>query len=197
MILRRLTQSLKEQNWTAIWIEFVLFVTGVFLGIQVSNWNADRETRKQSALFTSRLIGDLRVEAWAYEYLIDYNKDVLANARRALDGLSGEHPLSDEQLLVSAYRALPAQVQQALLEKCGDRIVAPLDYARIVHSLDYACTLDLPPGTLSAAVQAIRAQPALVPALRLRFADVETVLANLQSFNTSLLENLRRIGGRQ
>jgi hypothetical protein len=34
MILRRLTQSLKAQNWTAIWIEFVLLAVGVFLGIQ-------------------------------------------------------------------------------------------------------------------------------------------------------------------
>ena len=42
MILRRLSQSLKEQNWTAIWIEFLLLVTGVFLGIQVANWNAER-----------------------------------------------------------------------------------------------------------------------------------------------------------
>ena len=42
MILSRLTQSMREQNWTAIWIEFVLLVGGVFLGIQVSNWNAAR-----------------------------------------------------------------------------------------------------------------------------------------------------------
>jgi uncharacterized membrane-anchored protein YhcB (DUF1043 family) len=42
MILRRLSQSLKEQNWTAIWIEFLLLVVGVFLGIQVANWNAER-----------------------------------------------------------------------------------------------------------------------------------------------------------
>lgn len=42
MILRRLSQSLKEQNWTAIWIEFVLLVDGVFLGIQVANWNEGR-----------------------------------------------------------------------------------------------------------------------------------------------------------
>ncbi len=34
MILRRLSQSLKEQNWMAICIEFVLLVVGVFLGIQ-------------------------------------------------------------------------------------------------------------------------------------------------------------------
>ncbi len=45
MILRRLSQSLKEQNWTAIVIEFILLVGGVFLGIQVANWNAARVDR--------------------------------------------------------------------------------------------------------------------------------------------------------
>lgn len=257
MILRRLSKSLKEQNWTAIWIEFVLLVVGVFLGIQVSNWNAERETQRQSAIFTARLIADLQVEAWAYVYLIEYNKDVLVNARRALEGLSGEHPMSDEQLLISAYRAsqyesqdrrratfdelvstgtiglitnqrlretatsvysstlieqtlaeskqseyrlmfrkaLPAQVQQELQEKCGDRIVAPMDYAGILHSLDYPCTLDLPADKIRNATQVLRSQPGLVPVLQLRFADIQTVLANLQSYNTSLLKNLRDIGG--
>jgi hypothetical protein len=62
MILRRLSQSLKQQNWTAIWIEFVLLVAGVFLGIQVSNWNAVRvEQRRADELFV-RLIGDLESE---------------------------------------------------------------------------------------------------------------------------------------
>ena len=40
---RRLAQSLREQNWTTIFIEFVLLVLGVFLGIQVANWNEDRQ----------------------------------------------------------------------------------------------------------------------------------------------------------
>lgn len=42
MILRRLTENLKQQNWTAIWIEFLLLVAGVFLGIQAANWNEAR-----------------------------------------------------------------------------------------------------------------------------------------------------------
>ena len=42
MILRRLAEHLREQNWTAITIEFVLLVVGVFLGIQVANWNDER-----------------------------------------------------------------------------------------------------------------------------------------------------------
>ena len=48
MILRRFSQSLKEQNWTAIAIEFVLLVAGVFLGIQVANWNAARIEREET-----------------------------------------------------------------------------------------------------------------------------------------------------
>ena len=52
MIFRRLAQHLREQNWTAIFIEFVLLVLGVFLGIQVANWNEERQmdARRTSAL---------------------------------------------------------------------------------------------------------------------------------------------------
>ena len=39
MLLHRFARSLKDQNWTAIAVEFLLLVLGVFLGIQVSNWN--------------------------------------------------------------------------------------------------------------------------------------------------------------
>lgn len=58
MILRRLSQSLKEQNWTAIWIEFVLLVVGVFLGIQVANWNEERADRRRER----QLLVSLRAE---------------------------------------------------------------------------------------------------------------------------------------
>lgn len=105
MILRRLTQSLKEQNWTAITVEFVLLVIGVFLGIQVSNWNAEREDRLKGEVFTQRLKTDLRGEDWAYQFALAYNGEVLANANRAVEALEGKTPLSDEALLVAAYRA--------------------------------------------------------------------------------------------
>lgn len=58
MILRRLSHSLKEQNWTAIWIEFVLLVAGVFLGIQVANWDQDRADHQRERL----LLVELRTE---------------------------------------------------------------------------------------------------------------------------------------
>ena len=105
MILRRLSQSLKTQNWSAIWIEFILLVVGVFLGIQVANWNEAREANQKSKIFTERLKADLRGEDWTYQFLIAYNREVLANANRAVAALEGKAVLSDEALLVSAYRA--------------------------------------------------------------------------------------------
>ena len=39
MLLRRFVAHARKQDWMAIAIEFVLLVLGVFLGIQVSNWN--------------------------------------------------------------------------------------------------------------------------------------------------------------
>jgi hypothetical protein len=105
MIMRRLAQSLRDQNWTAIAIEFVLLVLGVFLGLQVANWNEDRLDAKRGAELTERLKEDLDVEAWNYQNMIGYHGQVRANALRAADALAGRTELSDEALLVAAYRA--------------------------------------------------------------------------------------------
>ena len=37
-----ITAHLKEQNWIAVILDFVIVVMGVFVGLQVSNWNEAR-----------------------------------------------------------------------------------------------------------------------------------------------------------
>ena len=59
MILRRLTANLKQQNWTAIWIEFILLVAGVFLGIQAANWNEQRAEDAKAQAYLVRIHDDL------------------------------------------------------------------------------------------------------------------------------------------
>ena len=41
MLLRRVTQHVTNQNWFAVFIDFIIVVVGVFIGIQVANWNAN------------------------------------------------------------------------------------------------------------------------------------------------------------
>ena len=258
MILRRVTEHLRRQDWVAVTIEFVIVVLGVFVATQVSNWNEEREARARAEVYGARLAEDLRYEAWQTEYLIAYYKDVLDNAERAVGALTDGPRLSDEQLLINAYRAsqylyygprratydemvatgdiglitddrlretaltlysdptidvvttesrnseyrrifrraMPADVQRALLENCGDHIIQPGDFEGIDGSIDYACELDLPAVKIAAAAARLRADPLLVAALQLRFADLETAILNLEQGTPGLLENLRAINGR-
>ena len=45
MILRRVIHHVRKQEWTAIWIDLVIVVVGVFIGMQVANWNEARADR--------------------------------------------------------------------------------------------------------------------------------------------------------
>ena len=47
MLLRRITKHVTDQNWFAVFIDFLIVVVGVFIGIQVANWNADRAANVQ------------------------------------------------------------------------------------------------------------------------------------------------------
>jgi hypothetical protein len=105
MILRRVIKHFRNQEWTAIAIDFVIVVVGVFVGIQVSNWNQAQTDRGLGEKFTERLKADLVVEAWNYTMLIEYLADVQSNANKALAGLQGRSEISDQQLLIAAYRA--------------------------------------------------------------------------------------------
>jgi hypothetical protein len=105
MRLRRVMAHVKAQDWTAVGIDFAIVVIGVFVGIQVSNWNEERGTSRKAAIFSDRLRADLREENWRYQFLNEYYRDVHAAAQKTADALSGKTTLSNEDLLVNAYRA--------------------------------------------------------------------------------------------
>ncbi|MHB8446611.1 MAG: hypothetical protein ACYC7G_02340 [Rudaea sp.] len=104
-MLRHVIGHLRRQDWTAVVIELIVVVVGVFIGVQASNWNEDRETNQKAVAFTERLRSDLREEAWGYAMQIGYFDQAPTNAKRATDALTGKTRLTDEALLIAAYRA--------------------------------------------------------------------------------------------
>ncbi|MBC7655657.1 MAG: hypothetical protein H7147_00615 [Frankiaceae bacterium] len=60
------------------WLEVLVVVIGVFTGVQASNWNDERGEARRAGVFSDRLRGDLREEAWAYEMLIGSYGEVAA-----------------------------------------------------------------------------------------------------------------------
>ena len=103
--IRRTVERLRKHDWVGVIVELMVVVIGVYLGVQAANWNEDRQNDRSSADFTQRLRSDLRLEAWGWQFQHLYFSQVLDNARRAADALAGDVPLSDEALLISAYRA--------------------------------------------------------------------------------------------
>jgi hypothetical protein len=87
MLLRRLSKSLQEQNWTAIWIEFVLLVAGVFLGIQAANWNAARVDRIEYEAALGRLGAEIDGNIAALNAFDPEMESSLNIAARALTAL--------------------------------------------------------------------------------------------------------------
>ncbi len=55
MILRRLATSIRKQDWFAVVIETLIVVLGVFLGLQVNNWNEAQKLEVQKTAAIERL----------------------------------------------------------------------------------------------------------------------------------------------
>ncbi len=70
MILRRLTQHLKEQNWFAVALDFMIVVAGIWVALLVGEWRSDLQKHNELAK-AERAINDeiMRVYYYAYERL--------------------------------------------------------------------------------------------------------------------------------
>ena len=105
MILRRVIQHFRKQEWTAIGIDFFIVVFGVFMGLQVSNWNETRQEFARGQDYTLRLKTELQAEFEYANALIEYNESTRDAARIAYEGIVGIADVDDKAILINAFRA--------------------------------------------------------------------------------------------
>ena len=105
MILRSVTKHVRDQNWFAVFLDLLIVVIGVFIGIQVSNWNQERAGEKQAQVLLSRLSVDLKNDQESLNSELNYQAVVRKYAIRAVDALNDENAVSDEQFVIGAYQA--------------------------------------------------------------------------------------------
>ena len=105
MILRRLTENLRAQNWTAITIEFLIVVFGVFIGTQVSNWNQMRLEKQATNRMLEQLAPELRSQLEFFDTVATYYRTTRGYADEAFAGWKGDPRVSDEKFVIAAYQA--------------------------------------------------------------------------------------------
>ena len=87
MIIRRLVESLRQQHWTGVFIELVIVVLGVFIGLQVSNWNEARRERNLERQYLERLREDFDRSAKAAEGGVEFMENQARKATLVIDSL--------------------------------------------------------------------------------------------------------------
>jgi len=67
LILARISRAIREQSWFAVALEFIIVISGVVVGFQVSEWaaNARERAEDERALARLRLESEAVVEYWA------------------------------------------------------------------------------------------------------------------------------------
>lgn len=82
MLLRRVIQHVKSQNWTAILIDFAIVVIGVYLGLQVQEWSNSRADRQREVQIVVDMLGDLEIDRKQYA-------SGIASAQRRVSAANG------------------------------------------------------------------------------------------------------------
>lgn len=80
MILRRIAHHLQQQQWTAVLIELVILVLGVFLGFQVSDWANERAARSAETRHLEEIAEDLRADTAVFD-------QIRASAEKRISGI--------------------------------------------------------------------------------------------------------------
>lgn len=119
MILRRLADAIREQNWFTVLLEVLIVVVGIFIGLQVDGWSQLRQDRKDEQHYLSRLhdeilnaeqlsarLLDRRIERQAD--LADFVDTVFAKAERHSLTRSECHAISSLHFLNIVVAGLSA-----------------------------------------------------------------------------------------
>ena len=92
MILRRISTLFKEQNWSAVTIEILVVIVGIFLGMQATNWNDERKARLEELQYLESLKSDLAQVQSAIESARSQHRFLMNNGLLLVRYLKGEIP---------------------------------------------------------------------------------------------------------
>lgn len=105
MIFKRFAANLRAQNWFAILIEFGIVVAGVFVGTQVSNWNAERLEKRETQRMLAQLKPNLQSLTDYYSTAQAYYATTRRYSRTAFAGWNRDLNVSDRDFVIAAYQA--------------------------------------------------------------------------------------------
>jgi hypothetical protein len=107
LLIRRIAQIAKTQKWSDVALELLVVVLGVFIGIQVSNWNEARKDQVRGRSYLERIRADLDADVAAFRDRLSFWERVSEYGALGLDyaatGDSGDH--TEWDLLLAYFQS--------------------------------------------------------------------------------------------
>ena len=107
MLLRRLADAIRKQNWFTVVLEVLIIVVGIFIGLQVDGWNEQRKDRILEQRYFERIYDELALDIDVFEIGIK-----LAESRRTMGELLIE-ALQDSSVVRANPAAFIIAIEQA------------------------------------------------------------------------------------
>ena len=98
MILNRLAKALKNQNWSIVFTEFVIVVAGIYVGLQVNEWAAERENRVQEKAAVERLFLESKNAHQLLEQYLQSSLRINEIRRNAVQFADSQAPIPENDL---------------------------------------------------------------------------------------------------
>ena len=107
MILQRITTNLKKRQWGTVALEVLIVVVGIFIGLQVDDWNEARKDRARALAYLERIAADLDTDLTNVTDRMSFWGDVSAYGAKGLSyAETGEAGSATQwELLVAFFQA--------------------------------------------------------------------------------------------
>ncbi len=90
MILSRMIEHVKKQQWTGAVIELAIVILGVFIGLQANNWNTARHDRAAEIVYLHSLVRDLDSIQSTVQRQIDFENRIAKYIGQSLNEISAK-----------------------------------------------------------------------------------------------------------
>lgn len=172
MILQRMAGAIKRQDWFQVTIEIFIVMIGIFLGLQVQEWNETRKNYALESFYLDSLEGDLTGTLITLENNINAGQDAMqklvafhnALKSQTVDDLSEDlNAYINDAGTIAAVYVNTTTISQ-LIEGDNMKVIRSIPLQRVIHELETGINVEV---SVSQMI-------------------IETGLINYQNFNRNL-----------
>lgn len=95
MLLRRFLTHFKTRDWIAIIVDFLIVVVGIFVGLQVDQWNQERKERILESQYVLSIKSDLQADIAELDRTIELARQRALSGRLLINAIN-ENRIDDD-----------------------------------------------------------------------------------------------------